>query len=82
MTECSHTESCELVERLRKKLRVMRNPSAPEELAPKKNHDQRLARVRRVMQRERRDKAVQAASDFVPSVVQRVGFVDVVGEVP
>ena len=49
---------------------------------------QRTATIRdwhvsgRVMQRERRDRAVQAASDFLSSVVERVGPVDLGGEVP
>ena len=58
------------------------NPSAPDVVAPTDSHDQILARVRRVMQRERRDRAVQVASDFLSSVVERVGPVDLVGEVP
>ena len=42
----------------------MWNLSAPDVVAPMDSHDQRLARVRRVMERERRDRAVQAAPDF------------------
>ena len=82
MTECSDTESCELVERPCRRLRLTWNASAPDVVLPTDSHDQRLARVRRVMQRERRDRAVQAASDFVSSVVERVGPVDLAGEVP
>ena len=73
MTECSDTESCELVERPCRRLRLTWNASAPDVVPPTDSHDQRLARVRRVMQRERRDRAVQAASDFLSSVVERVG---------
>ena len=82
MTECSDTESCELAERPCRRLRLTWNASAPDMVPPTDSHDQRLARVRRVMQRERRDRAVQAASDFVASVVERVGPVDLAGEVP
>ena len=82
MTECSDTESCELIERPSRRLRLTWNASAPDVVPPTDSHDQRLARVRRVMQRERRDRAVQAASEFLSSVVERVGPVDVVGEVP
>ena len=81
MTECSDTESCQLVEPPSRRLRLTWNASAPDVVPPTDSHNQRLARVRRVMQRERRDR-VQAASDFLSSVVERVGPVDVVGEVP
>ena len=64
MTECSDTESCELVERHCRRLRLTWNASAPDVV------------------RERRDRAVHAASDFLSSVVERVGPVDMVGEVP
>ena len=82
MTECSDTESCELVERPCRRLRLTWNASAPDVVPPTDSHDQRLARVRRVMQRERRDRAVQAASDFLSSAVERVGPVDLIWRSP
>ena len=82
MTECSDTASCELAERPSRRLRLTWNASAPNEVPPTDSHHQRLTRVRRLMQRERRDRAIQAASDFLSSVVERVGPVDVSGEVP
>ena len=56
LTECSDTEFCEWVARPSRRLRLMWNPSALNEEAPMGSHDQRLACVRRVVHRERRDR--------------------------
>ena len=55
---------------------------ASEEAAPMDSHDQRLERVRRVVQRERNDRRVLAASEFVITAAERIGFVDPGGEIP
>ena len=53
MTKCSDTESCELVERPCRRLRLTWNASAPDVVPPTDSHDQRLARgPARVIQRE------------------------------
>ena len=69
MTEASSTESQELG-RPSRRLRLVWNPATQdEEAAPVDSHDQRLERVRRVVQRERNDRRVLAAAE-------RIGFVD------
>ena len=72
MTEGSDTESCEL------EGRPSRNPAAQEEVGPTDSHE----RVRRVVQRERDDRRVLAASEFVIAAAERIGFVDTGGEIP
>ena len=82
MTEASSTESQELG-RPSRRLRLVWNPATQdEEAAPMDSHDQRLERVRRVVQRERNDRRVLAASEFVITAAERIGFVDPGGEIP
>ena len=59
----------------------MWNLAAQDEAAPMDSHDQRLERVRRVVQRERNDRRV-LASEFVITAAERIGFVDPGGEIP
>ena len=77
MSECSDTESRELVERLCRRFRLTWNASAPDVVPLTDSHDQRMARVRRVTQRERHDcaalgwlsaRAVKLPPMFVDSV--------------
>ena len=81
MTEASSTESQELG-RPNRRLKLVWNPAAQDEAAPMDSHDQRLERVRRVVQRERNDRRVLAASEFVTTAAERIGFVDLGGEIP
>ena len=46
------------------------------------SHDQRVARVRRAMHREARDRVVHAATEFLILAVDGVGHVDPGGEIP
>ena len=80
MTEASCTESQEF-RRPSWRLRLVWNLAAQDEAAPMDSHDQRLERVRRVVQRERNDRRV-LASEFVITAAERIGFVDPGGEIP
>ena len=80
ISDGSDTETCGEVDQPSRRLRSARRQVQVDSCPGPDSHDQRMARVRRAMQREARDRVAHTASDFLILATERVGRVDSGGE--
>ena len=82
VVDVSDTETCGEVDQPSKRLRLVWRQTQVDSCLGPDSHDQRVARVRRAMHREVRDRVVHATTEFLILAVDRVGHVDPGGEIP